>query len=360
MAARMPNERPLRTGYTTGACAAAAVKAAAMALLEQNMIRQVEISLPGGQQAAFAIRNCAFDSGMAMCSVTKDAGDDPDVTNGAEIWASVCRDDGPGIAIRGGRGVGLVTRPGLEVAVGMPAINPVPRQMILESVREVVKDGRRVMVTISVPAGEELAKHTLNARLGITGGISILGTTGIVVPFSVNAYTTCISQALDVAVASGCRQVVLTTGRRSERFAQRALGLSDECFIQAGDFIGFSLGECAVRPLAKVTIWGMAGKMSKIAAGDLNTNVSHSRIDFDFLTRLARSCGVPEEVLATLAGSVTAHHFQQLLPPVYRPLFGNELCALAARVGREITGGKAEIECIMSDYEGVIQGRASA
>ncbi len=154
MAARMPNERPLRTGYTTGACAAAAAKAAAMALLEQNMIRRVEISLPGGQQAAFAISNCAFDSGMAMCSVTKDAGDDPDVTNGAEIWASVCRDDGPGITIRGSRGVGRVTRPGLEVAVGMPAINPVPRQMILESVREVVKDGRGVLVTIHVALRE--------------------------------------------------------------------------------------------------------------------------------------------------------------------------------------------------------------
>ncbi len=246
------------------------------------------------------------------------------------------------------------------MAVGMPAINPVPLKMILESVREVMKNGRGVIVTISVPAGEELAKHTLNARLGITGGISILGTTGIVVPFSVDAYTTCISQALDVAVASGCRQVVLTTGRRSERFAQRAMGLSDECFIQVGDFIGFSLKECAVRPLAKVTIWGMAGKMSKIAAGDLNTNVSHSRIDFDFLARLARSCGVPEEVLATLAGSVTAHHFQQMLPPVYRPLFGNEICALAARHAREITGGKMEIECLMSDYEGVVQGRAGA
>jgi len=353
--------QPLRSGYTTGACAAAAAQAATIALLKQEVVSQVKVALPSAQ-VNFKIKQCVFDRTQASCSVIKDAGDDPDVTNGVEIWATVRWKGEPGINIRGGEGVGMVTKPGLEIPVGMAAINPVPRQMIESSVREVMpsEDGRGVDVIISVAEGEELAKRTLNPRLGIIKGISILGTTGIVIPYSVNAYKACLSQALDVAVACGCRQVVLTTGRRSEKFAQGELALAEECFVQAGDFIGYALEQCARRSFDKVIIWGMMGKLSKLAAGHMYTNVSHSRVDIGFLAEIAVDCGVPDKMVKALRSAVTANHFRKMLPPEHTPKFCNKLCLLAAKRCWEEVGGKLEVECIMTSYDGIILGRANA
>ncbi len=353
----------LRSGYTTGACAAAAARAAVISLLRQSTVERVEVELPRGDRASFAVTGCTFDRAEACCSVVKDAGDDPDVTNGAEIRAAVSWRDGPGITITGGKGVGLVTRPGLEIPPGMAAINPVPRRMIERAVGEVTggaPDGRGIEVVISVPAGEWLAEKTLNPRLGIVGGISILGTTGIVIPYSVNAYTACISQALDVAVACGCRRVVLTTGRRSEKFAQGEMALDAVCFVQAGDFIGFSLKQCARRRLARVTVWGMMGKISKLAAGHLYTNVSDSGIDTGFLAQVAAESGVPPELLEPLREAVTASGVLGMLPAAYAGEFCNRLCRLAAQRCREGAGGELEVECVMSGYDGTVQGRACA
>jgi cobalt-precorrin-5B (C1)-methyltransferase len=256
----------------------------------------------------------------------------------------------------------MVTKPGLEIAVGMAAINPVPRRMIERSVREVMpdSDGRGLEVIISVAEGEKLARRTLNPRLGITGGISILGTTGIVIPYSVNAYKACLSQALDVAVACGCRQIVLTTGRRSEKFAQRELALAEECFVQAGDFIGYALEQCARRSFEKVIVWGMMGKLSKLAAGHMYTNVSDSKVDISFLTSLAVDCGVPEEAIQSLRKAVTANHLRKMLPPEHTTKFCNRLCLLAAKRCRHKAGGKLEVECIMTSYDGIILGRGHA
>ncbi len=225
----MTRRGELRSGYTTGACAAAAAKAATISLLKQRIVTRVGLDLPGAKRASFAVRRCVLDASQASCSVIKDAGDDPDVTDGAEIRATVSWREEPGIGIAGGEGVGVVTKPGLEIPVGAAAINPVPRQMIASAVGEAAGtrlDGRGLSVVISVLDGEKLGRRTLNRRLGIVGGISIIGTTGIVIPYSVSAYTACISRALDVAVACGCRQAVLTTGRRSEKFAQVELALS--------------------------------------------------------------------------------------------------------------------------------------
>ena len=363
MTARRGDNRPLRSGYTTGACAAAAAQAATIALLKQEVVSQVQVDLPDTNEVNFKVNRCVFDRTQASCSVIKDAGDDPDVTHGAEIWATVSWKDEPGINLTGGKGVGVVTKPGLEIPVGMAAINPVPRQMIARSVRKAAEgtlDGKGIQVIISVPGGEKLAKKTLNLRLGIVEGISILGTTGIVIPYSVNAYTTCICQALDVAVACGCGQVVLTTGRRSEKFAQGELALAEECFVQAGDFIGYSLRQCAKRRLAKVIVWGMIGKISKVATGYLYTNVSDSRVDIGLLAGVAASCGVPDKMVKALRGAVTANHFRRMLPPEYTKEFCDKLCLLAAAKCREHVGGKLEVECIITDYEGVILGRASA
>ena len=352
----------LRSGYTTGACAAAAARAATIALLKQELVTQVQIELPGAKQVNFEVNRCAFNHSQASCSVIKDAGDDPDVTHGAEISATVSWKDEPGISISGGKGVGVVTKPGLEIEVGKAAINQVPRQMIERSVREAAGNklnSKGIQVTISVPAGEELAKRTLNPRLGIIKGVSILGTTGVVIPYSVNAYTTCISRALDVAIACGCRQAVLTTGRRSEKFAQGELALAEECFVQAGDFIGHSLKECVRRHIDKVVAWGMMGKISKLAAGHLYTNVSHSRVDISFLAGVAVSCGISDETVKGLRNAVTANHFRKMLPPEHIRAFCDQLCLLAAKKCREKVGGKLEIECIMTNYDGTILGRAS-
>jgi len=355
--------KTLRSGYTTGACAAAAAQAATIALLKQEVVSQVRVDLPDNKQASFKVSRCVFDGNQASCSVIKDAGDDPDVTHGAEIQATVSWKDKPGITITGGEGVGMITKPGLELPVGMPAINPVPRQMIENSIMKVARnklDGRGIEVTIAVLGGEKLAGKTLNPRLGIVEGISILGTTGIVIPYSVNAYKACISQALDVAVACGCDQVVLTTGRRSEKFAQNELKLSEECFVQAGDFIGYSLEECTRRRLARVIVWGMTGKISKLAAGHLYTNVSDSRVDIGFLTEVVAGCGVPDETLNDLKAAVTANHFRKMLPPEHTRKFCDKLCQLAAGRCRDRAGKKLEVECIMSSYDGTMLGRADA
>jgi cobalt-precorrin-5B (C1)-methyltransferase len=360
---RRKKGEPLRSGYTTGACAAAAAQAATTALLKQKLVNQVQVDLPGAVPASFKVDRCVFDQNEASCSVIKDAGDDPDVTHGAEIRATVSWRDEPGISITGGKGVGVVTKPGLEIPVDMAAINPVPRQMIERSVMKAAQnklDGKGIEVIISVPEGEKLAMRTLNPRLGITGGISILGTTGIVIPYSVNAYKACISQTLDIAKACGCRQVVLTTGRRSEKFAQGQLALAEECFVQAGDFIGYALEEGARRRLSRVIIWGMTGKISKLAAGHFYTNVSDSKVDIGFLTRLAASCGVPDETLKVLREAVTANHFRKMLPPEHTGEFCDQLCRLAAGKCRGKVRGKLEVACVMSSYDGHILGRSHA
>src|ERR671931_173373 len=208
-----------REGFTTGTAAAAAAKAACLVLLEQGWPEAVAVRLPVGRVLEVRINTLEWDGERAWAGVVKDAGDDPDVTHGAEIFAAVRRVPEPGVHLKGGVGVGVVTRPGLELPVGSPAINPVPQRMIREAVLEVIPDPG-VEVTISVPNGEELARRTFNARLGIVGGLSILGTTGVVRAMSTAAWRASVLQGIDVAAANGIAQVVLSTGGRTERFAQ--------------------------------------------------------------------------------------------------------------------------------------------
>ncbi len=347
--------KALRSGFTTGACAAAAAKGATLALLNQKKMEEVQITLPRGEKVAFELNHCEFDNLRACCSVVKDAGDDPDVTEGAQILAEVAWTEGRGLTIEGGKGVGVVTKPGLEIPVGIAAINPVPRRMITQSVEEVVKlDGRGIKVVISVPQGEELARKTLNSRLGIVGGISILGTTGIVVPYSEEAFTASISQALDIALACGLQEVVLTTGRRSEQYAQRRLALPEESFVQVGDFMGYALKECTRKGLSKVIIWGMAGKLSKLAQGHFHTHVDSAEVDIDFLAKVAQSCSV-----ASSPKAVNAHQFLTLLPQAHVVEVCQKLCLLAAQQCSRQGEGKFEVECVMNDYRGNLLGMAS-
>jgi cobalt-precorrin-5B (C1)-methyltransferase len=326
---------PLRTGYTTGACAAAAAKGAAQMLARQELAIEVTIELPGGACATFRLHGQTFTRDSAACFVVKDAGDDPDVTNGAEVHALVALvpfDSAQGtyrrlsgveapqppfvkgessIIIVGGTGIGKVTKPGLAIPPGEWAINPVPRRMIEQSVGSVMSEfniqNSKFEIVISIPDGEERAKKTLNARLGIIGGLSILGTTGIVRPISAKAWTDTIDAALDVAKACDCETVVLSTGRSSEQAAQKHLPhLPEEAFIMMGDHVAYALRACAKRGFTKPIIACQFAKLLKIACGYENTHAAASELDLAVLREWAEAAHVPPEIIAIISHANTA------------------------------------------------------
>ncbi len=356
--------RKLRTGYTTGACAAAATRAAVEYLISGAAPKAVTIRLPIGLDATFSVHRSWQIGSRFGCAVIKDAGDDPDVTHGAEICSEVELWKGDGLWICGGLGVGTVTRPGIGLPVGEPAINPVPRRMIREA-SELFSNchgaDAGLRVTISVPDGEERAKKTLNARLGIVGGLSILGTTGIVVPYSTAAFRASISQAIDVALAAGQRHVVLTTGGRSEKFAQAILThLPEVAFVQMGDFVGHALRDCARKGVEKVTIAGMVGKLSKIAAGRFQTHAAGSEVDLDFLARLAAEVGASQVVQEMIRGANTARHFAEIaMENGIVEVFG-KICELVVAKALGHVNGRLWVDCILMDFGGEILGRASS
>jgi cobalt-precorrin-5B (C1)-methyltransferase len=279
-------EQALRRGWTTGACATAATKAALTALLTGQFPDPVVITLPKGQEVAFALATQEIRDGYARVGIIKDAGDDPDVTHGAMIVATV-RLRTSGITFKAGEGVGTVTKPGLPIAVGEPAINPVPRQMM-----QAVVDafGVGADIEISVPGGAALAAKTWNGRLGIVGGLSILGTTGIVNPFSCAAWIASIHRGIDVARASGFQHVAGCTGSTSEDAVQKHYGLPLEALLDMGDFAGGLLKYLRVNPLPRVTIGGGFGKMVKLAQGAMDLHSGRSQVDFEWLaSRVAPS-----------------------------------------------------------------------
>ena len=342
----------LRTGYTTGACAAAAAQAAAQALLSQAKVRHVEILLPVGETVRFAVHSCSFSAASARCSIVKDAGDDPDVTHGAEIVAEVFRNKEKKIRIRGGEGVGVVTKPGLGLEIGGPAINPVPMRMIEEAVTAVLGRRTGIDVVISVPKGEALAKKTLNARLGIVGGISILGTRGTVIPYSTSAYKKCVAQSISVAAACGAKVLVLTTGGRTEKAARKIFKFREEAFVQMGDFVAYAMKEAVQAGFRKVRVVGMFGKMSKIALGFGQTHARVSKLRMDLPALWARETGMPEEMERKISRANTARHVFELMPEKFIGAYACRLCKEAAHRCREMGDGKLEVECVLVDYEG--------
>ena len=300
---RRVDDTALRTGFTTGSAAAAGAKAALLVLLGQaDGIDKVEIPLPEEGRITIPIDEVMIFKNRARAVVIKDAGDDPDVTDGARIVSVVSLAPVSGaseVIIKGGHGVGKVTRPGLPIKVGEPAINPGPRKQIVRAVKEVLQEaGRnyRVIITIEVPEGEEIAKKTLNPRLGIVGGISILGTRGTVIPYSNEAFQATISLALDVAVASGSKIICLSTGRKSGKYLRMcypALPLiSEEIFVEVGDFFAFSLKEVRARKFEQVFYGCFFGKLIKMAQGFESTHAKYGKIDFDLLARWIKEQGV--------------------------------------------------------------------
>ena len=361
MADANPPKKTLRTGFTTGACAQAATRAAITVLLNQKELQEIEVNLPNRQKVAFAIAECRFDRQSATAAVIKDAGDDPDVTHGARIFATVSWKEHPGIEIDRGEGVGKITKRGLGLEVGSPAINSVPMKMIRQEVEAAageMLEERGIRVVISVPGGEEMAKKTENDRLGILGGISILGTTGIVIPFSTAAYKISIVQAVDVAVAAGLRQIVLTTGGQSEKFAMEVLDLPVEAFVQMGDFCGFSLKTCAQKGIEKVTIAGLIGKLSKIAMGIFQTHAAGSSVDLEFLARLAGGSGASDAVCQEAKEANTARGFSEVMIKHQVPGVFDRICEEICRKAFDHVNGRMAIEAVMTGFTGGILGRS--
>ncbi len=284
-------DRPLRRGWTTGACATAAAKAAFQALATGAFPDPVTIRLPRGETPAFALCRTNAGEGWARASIVKDAGDDPDVTHGAEIAAMVRRlPPGAGIRFTAGAGVGMVTLPGLPVPPGEPAINPVPRRMMREALGEVMEEhsvAADAEIEISVAGGEALARKTWNPRLGIVGGLSILGTTGIVVPFSCAAWIHSIRSGIDVARAAGLRHVAGSTGNTSEEAVRKRHALPDIALLDMGDFAGGLLKYLRENPIPRLTLAGGFAKMTKLAQGALDLHSSRSEVDQAFLAALA-------------------------------------------------------------------------
>jgi cobalt-precorrin-5B (C1)-methyltransferase len=290
----------LRRGWTTGACATAATKAALQRLWGGAFGRDVTITLPKGETPVFALALAEAGTGWARVGITKDAGDDPDVTHGALIVVTV-RASGGGVQFRAGDGVGTVTKPGLPIGVGEPAINPVPRQMMTAIVAELAAEFGRapdVEIEVSVPGGEALAQKTWTPRLGIAGGLSILGTTGVVRPFSCAAWIASIHRGIDVARADGLTHVAGCTGATSEATVQALYGLPDHAMLDMGDFAGGMLKYLMKHPVERVTVGGGIGKITKLAQGAIDLHSGRSQVDF---ARLAQMADVPEVAQANTA-----------------------------------------------------------
>lgn len=353
----------LKTGYTTGSSATAASKAALLSVINQQKIENVDILLPKRSFIQIPIHSCEFTTSNAKCSVIKNGGDDPDVTHGAEIIVELeITDKTNEIEIDGGEGVGIVTKPGLGLEINKPAINPVPKKMIAENLREVGKEillKKGIRVVISVPKGKELGPKTDNPRLGITNGISILGTSGIVIPFSTASYAASIRQNLDVAIAMGNDTVVLTTGGRSEDFAKKMIDLPEHCFVQMGDFSGYTIQQCGRKDIKKAYVVGFIGKLAKMAAGVKQTHVKGSKVDMKFLSELAKRCNAEDNLIQDIKKANTARHVSEIIQENRIEGFFDLICSETYQHMRKHSEEKVAIDVILFGFDGNILARKS-
>ena len=351
----------LRKGWATGACATAATRAAYTALLTGRFPDPVTISLPRGERPSFPLVRADRGSDFAEAAVVKDAGDDPDVTHGATVVARVrLAAPGAGVVFRAGEGVGTVTLPGLPIAVGEPAINPAPRGMMIAAVAELAAvhgASGDVEIAISIPGGEELAKRTWNPRLGIVGGLSILGTTGVVIPYSCSSWIHSIHSGIDVARATGASHVAGSTGATSEAAVKRMYNLDDTALLDMGDFVGGMLKYLRKKPLPWITIAGGFGKLSKLACGHLDLHSRHGTVDFESLAEALSELGADPGFVAQARSANTAVQVLSLAREA-----GVPLADWVARRAREVvlatlSGGTA-VDVAIFDRDGELLGHA--
>ncbi len=358
-----PEGTPLRNGWTTGACATAATKAAFTALLTRNFPDPVSITLPKGETPAFALAREGFDGESAYAGIVKDAGDDPDVTHGATVIATVTRlPPGSGIRFVAGDGVGTVTKAGLPIAVGEPAINPVPRAMMtaeIEAIAAAHEVSPDLEVKISVPGGAQIAESTWNPRLGILGGISILGTTGIVHPFSCAAWIHSIHRGIDVARAEGLTHLLGATGSTSEKAAQVFHNLPDGALIDMGDFAGGLLKYLRAHPVPRLTIAGGFAKMTKLAQGALDLHSSRSQIDNHFFLSMPCSDVLKDPARSAVENANTAMEVLEIMTQE-----GIAIAASVAEAAKRTAEGVLRdsgvvVDIIVTDRKGTIIAHAS-
>lgn len=360
--ARKP-EGELRRGWTTGACATAATRAAYTAMLTGEFPDPVTITLPRGEQPAFALNRQELGIDFARAGIIKDAGDDPDVTHLAEIIVTVRRgESGSGVLFRAGPGVGSVTKPGLPIPVGEASVNPVPRKMMTETILELAKnfgDAGDIEIEISVPDGEALAQKTWNPRLGILGGLSILGTTGIVVPFSCSAWIHSIHRGIDVARANGLTHVAGCTGSTSEKAVQQIHGLPDFAMLDMGDFAGGLLKYLRKHPVPLLTIGGGFAKLTKLAAGHLDLHSGRSQVDFDWLADQLAALDAPGSLVSATLSANTANQVLGFAQDTGIAL-ADAMATGAQKTALELLGGATKVEVIVFDRSGNRVGQANA
>lgn len=351
---------PLRSGLTTGSCATATSLAAARLLLGGESSDAVSITLPKGKVVQMRLEFCRLIDQGAEAGTLKDAGDDPDVTHGALLYSQVRLLAEPGIRFVAGTGVGTVTRPGLVLAVGEPAINPVPRRMISEHLQHLADENGYsggFEVTVNVQGGEQLALKTMNPRLGILGGLSILGTSGIVRPFSCAAYIASIHQGIDVAHTNGYTHIAACTGNASEDTMRRVYGLPEIALIEMGDFVGAVLKHLRKVPVPRLTLCGGFGKISKLAAGHMDLHSRHSSIDLPQLAGWAADIGADEALQASIIAANTSQQTLALAHAAGIPL-GDAVCAHALAFACSVVPAQVQVEVFAIDRQGGIVGRA--
>lgn len=353
---------PLRRGWTTGACATAATKAAYTALLTGEFPDPVRITLPKGQTPEFALAREELGEGWAGAAIVKDAGDDPDVTHGAMIVSSVRHGSpGCGVVFEVGGGVGTVTKPGLPIPPGEPAINPVPRELMRGVIRKVAAahgGSGDVVITLSIPNGEELAQQTWNPRLGIVGGLSILGTTGIVIPYSCSAWIHSIQRGIDVARATGLSHVAGCTGSTSEKAVQAHYGLPDEAMLDMGDFVGGLLKYFRQHPLPKLTLGGGFGKLTKLAQGHLDLHSGRSQVDFAWLAEQLRKLGASVALATAAQNANTANEVLHLAHNAGLPLADAVAIRAQAEARKVLRKATVALEVLVVDRQGAVVGHA--
>lgn len=351
------HSKPLRKGWTTGACAASAAKAAFAALTTGSFAAHVTITLPKGETPTFALSTQDQGEGWARAGVIKDAGDDPDVTHGAELLVTVrATPPGTGVTFKAGDGVGTVTLPGLALAVGEPAINPAPRVLITTALNDIAPDPD-VEVTVAIPGGEAIAKKTMNGRLGIKGGLSVLGTTGIVVPYSCSAWIHSLHRGIDVARAGGLDHVVAATGSTSEALARARLDLPDHAFLDMGDYVGGVLKYLRSHPLPQLTLAGGFAKLAKMAQGASNLHSSASELNKDTLADWLGELGADIAVRDAARAANTGAQILQLARDANLAL--GDLVASRARESALATlAGDTDITVWVVDRKGTLVGTA--
>lgn len=346
----------MKNGFTTGTCAQAATKGACIMLANQKIVNEVEVKTPSGIKLNLGLVDQKIGENFAECAVIKNSGEEPDVTNGAKIFVKVRLSGKEGVDIKGAEGVGRITKPGLAAGVGEWAINPVPRKMILKEASKFLSDDKGLEVTVSVPGGKELAERTYNPKLGITGGISIIGTTGIVEPKSLNAYRASLALELNVLKAQGYNKAVLVLGYVGEEYSKKTLKLKSDSIIKIGDHIGFMLRQCAKKSIKEVLLIGHIGKLIKVANGQFNTHCSFGDNRVSSIARYVKLYGADKKTIEDVLNETTAEATIEILRKAGLAKVFEKIAQDVSAKAREFVNNKVKIDCIILSLNGKVLG----